>query len=416
MISLETVYNLSEYAIKQKRSNSVSMFPPNWALDLIRDSVGNLSLTDEQIYQWMQDILQDLQIRHASFESPYKQIMEQVLDEVNFQLKTSMVHVYTMVPVQGLELSMPYFRGIKITDEVNVRKIADWEWNRYFHTLEVWNNNFPSIAFEWTRNAHIDTLENLYNDNSHFDNVMRNAHLISTVLQLQVPQGMAFPWMIQYVPLCQYTGNVGKISTTSFPDKASDNATLQVYSEENLQSGYNLEHSIRICKADLRIRLEVAFRRFHDAINKMDYTDRIVDQWIAVESLFGDGEGNQARQMACRLVCLLFDNLDLEDRQNAFIWVMNQWYKTRCKIVHGTYREYSFDDYSIAVMTQEVVKRLIVKMVKSSLSYHEMLLRIDKMSNKTSLPNKLKLDELGSNNEQIMVMSSILERYDMKTE
>jgi len=232
------------------------------------------------------------------------------------------------------------------------------------------------------------------------------------MLQLQVPQGMAFPWVIQYVPLCQHTGNVGKILTSSFPGKPSDRTWLQAYNEGNLLYGNNLERSIRNCDPDLRIRLEFALRRFHDGINKLNYQDRIVDQWIVVESLFGRDK-DTSRKIVCRLVCFLFDE---EDRRSAFIWAMNQWYQTRCKIVHGTYQGDFYGDYSMAVLTQEVVRKVIVKMVESALSYKDILLKINKQSAKTTLPRNEELDEIGCDGDQGIEMNSILERYDVETQ
>lgn len=405
MITMETVNCLAEFAIEQKKSNSVNMFPPNWAQDLFRDSVGNLNFTDELIRQWVQDILQDLQARHTTFRSPYEPVMKKVLDEVNFQLESSMVHVYTMVPVQGLDVKMQYDTEIKITDDINVRRIASWEWKRYFHMIDVGNNNLPSIAFEWTRNVHIDDLQKHFNDDSHIDTIIKDARLLATVLQLQAPQGMAFPWVIQYVPHCQYTGNVGKILASSFPGQSSDRPWMQIYNEKNLLYGNNLERLIRNCDSDLRIRLEISLRRFHDGINKLNYQDRIVDQWIVVESLFGRDK-DRSRNFACRLVCFLFDE---EDRLNAFIWTMNQWYQTRCNIVHGTYQGDFYRDYSMALMTQEVVRRAIVKMVESAFPYRDILLQINKISAKTLLPSDKELVVMSCDDEG---MKSILERYE----
>jgi len=312
-----------------------------------------------------------------------------------------------MVPVQGLEVKMPYDAKIKINDDINVRKIANWEWKRYFHMLDVGNNNLPSIVFEWTQNVPIDALQERFNDFSYFENVIKDARFLATVLQLQVPQGMAFPWGIQYVPHCQYVGNLGKILTSSFPGKPSDRTALQVYNEENILYGNNLEHLIRNCDPDLKIRMEFALRRFHDGINKLNHQDRIVDQWIVVESLFASAK-DKSRKIVCRLVCFLFDK---EDRRNAFIWTMNQWYKTRCKIVHGSYQEDFYKDYSMAVLTQEVVRRVMVKMVESALSYKDIMLEIKKLSHETDLPSDEKLEGISCDDVD---MNSILERYDMK--
>ncbi|MDR3668186.1 MAG: HEPN domain-containing protein [Ignavibacteriaceae bacterium] len=411
MFSLDTIRELTVYAMEQDQPNTTSMiFPPDSLKDLFRQSVGNINLTNEQILQRLQDILQDLKERHLGYRlPPHEPVMEKVLDEVNFQLESTMVHVYTMVPVQGLEVKMLYDTEIKITDDINVRKIANWEWKRYFHMLDVGSNNLPSIAFEWTRNVHLDDIQKHFNDDSHIDNILKDARLLATVLQLQAPIGMAFPWVIQYVPHCQYIGNVGKILISSFPGKPSDRPSLQVYNEENIIYGNNLERSINNCDSELQIRLGVALRRFHDGINKLNYQDRLLDQWIVVESLFGRDK-DKSRNFACRLVCFLFDKK--EDRRNAFIWTMNQWYQTRCNIVHGTYQGDFYKDYSMALMTQEVVRRAIIKMVESSVSYKAILLQINKLTAETTLPRNEELDEIGCNDDQNIEMNSILERYD----
>ena len=407
MLSLDTIREFSVYAIRQNQQNPKSMiFPPTGLVNLFRQSLGNLNFPDEQIRQRVQDIIQDLKERHVGYRlPPHEPIMEKVLDEVNFQLESSMVHVYTMVPVQGLDVKMQYDTEIKITDDINVRRIARWEWKRYFHMIDVGNNNLPSIAFEWTRNVHIDDLQRHFNDDSHIDSIIKDARLLATVLQLQAPQGIAFPWVIQYVPLCQYTGNVGKTLASSFPGQPSDRPWMQTYNEENLIYGNNLERLIRNCDSDLRIRLEISLRRFHDGINKFNYQDRIVDQWIVVESLFGRDK-DKSRNFACRLVCFLFDE---EDRRNAFIWTMNQWYQTRCNIVHGTYQGDFYRDYSMALMTQEVVRRAIVKMVESAFPYRDILLQINKISAKTPLPSDKELAGISCDDEE---MKSILERYE----
>lgn len=410
MLSLDTIREFSVYAIRQNQLNPKSMiFPPTELQNLFRQSLGNLNFPDEQIRQRVQDIIQDLKERHVGYRlPPHEPIMEKVLDEVNFQLQSSKVHVYTMIPVQGLDVKMPYDTEIKITDNISVRRIASWEWKRYFHMIDVGNNNLPSIAFECRRNVHIDDLQKHFKDDFHIDNIIKDARLLATVLQLQVPQGMAFPWVIQYVPHCQYTDNVGKILASSFPGQSSDSPWMQAYNEENLVYGNNLERSISNCDAELQTRLGVALRRFHDGINKLNYQDRLVDQWIVVESLFGRDK-DKSRNFACRLVCFLFDE---EDRRNAFIWTMNQWYQTRCNIVHGAYPGDSYQDFSMAWMAQEVVRRVIVKIVESELTYKDILLQINKLSAKTTLPSDKELKEISCDNDQNIEMSSILERYD----
>lgn len=407
MLSLDTIREFSIYAIEQVQQNPVNkILLPTGLLDIFQQSLGNLSFSDEQIRQWGQDILQDLKERHTGFRlPPFEPIMEKVLDEINFQLESSMVHVYTLVPVQGLDVEMQYFTEIKISDDIKVRKIANWEWKRYFHMIDVRNNSLPSIAFEWTRNLCIDDLHNHFNDDSYINNIIKDAQLLATVLQLQVPQGMAFPWVIQYVPQCQYTGNVGKILVSSFPGQPSNRPWMQTYYEENLLFGNKLERLIRKCDSELQMRLEISLRRFHDGMNKSNYQDRVVDQWIVVESLFGSN-ADKARQFACRLVCFLFDQ---EDRRNAFIWTMNHWYKKRCNIVHGVYQGDFYKDYDMALITQEVVRRAIVKIIESAFSYNDILLIINKISAKTNLPGDKELAGMYCDDDE---MKSILERYD----
>gem|GEM_PF-6338495 len=92
MLSLDTICEFSVYAIKQDQPNSESMiFPPTGLQDLFQQSLGNLNFPDEQIRQRVQDILQDLKERHVGYRlPPHEPIMEKVLDEVNFQLESSM--------------------------------------------------------------------------------------------------------------------------------------------------------------------------------------------------------------------------------------------------------------------------------------------------------------------------------------
>jgi len=172
--------------MEQDQPNSMSMiFPPKRLQDLFRESIENLNFTEEQIRQWLQDIIQDLKERHVGYRlPPHDPIMEKVLDEVNYQLETKMVHVYTMVPIQGLDVKMLYDTKIKITEDISVRKIANWEWQRYFHMLDVGNNNLPSIVFEWTRNVNIDALQGSYsNTNIRVDQLYWDHHICIEQLQ-----------------------------------------------------------------------------------------------------------------------------------------------------------------------------------------------------------------------------------------
>lgn len=412
MLSLDVISELTDYAIEQRKPDSErKKFSLDRLKDLFQCSVENFKLTEEQSHQWFLEVIEDLKIRHKTFNSPYEPIMEEVLKEVNYQLETSMIHLYTMVPIQGLEVQMFYDMGIKIKHDVTVRKIYTWEWERYFHMLDLRGGNLPSISFEWKQGVHTEEIQKHLNDNSYFNYVIENARLLSTALQLQAPQGMAFPWVVQYIPQCQYVGNQGRVLTTSFPGMPSDRP-LEMYQETNILFAYNLERAIRSCNADLRLRLEVALRRYHDGINKLDFLDRIIDQWIVIEALFGKEEGNEARQMSCRLVCFLLDNLDSEARQRAYIWVRNCWYKTRCKIVHGSYQEDYYKDFSMVMLTQDIVRRIIVKMVKASLSYKDILHKIDKISAKTNFPSEPELKAIGCDNELMSIMYDILKQCD----
>jgi len=76
MLSLDIIRELAVYAMEQDQPNSMSMiFPPKRLQDLFRESIGNLNFTEEQIRQWVKDIIQDLKERHVGYRGVWQRFV-----------------------------------------------------------------------------------------------------------------------------------------------------------------------------------------------------------------------------------------------------------------------------------------------------------------------------------------------------
>jgi hypothetical protein len=62
----------------------------------------------EEIQQRIQDIMQDIILRHQPFHSEYPDITNIILEEVNFQLNTGHVHLHTLFPIRGLSVDLNF--------------------------------------------------------------------------------------------------------------------------------------------------------------------------------------------------------------------------------------------------------------------------------------------------------------------
>lgn len=89
----------------------------------------------------------------------------------------------------------------------------------------------------------------------------------------------------------------------------------------------------------IRMRLGLALRRWYSAQARNDNQDRLIDYWIALESLFGAGtETEAAFKMSLRIAALLEG--PVKERQ-AIFHAMRHSYDWRSKLVHGNQKEIS---------------------------------------------------------------------------
>ena len=366
-------------------------------------------LTDEQLQTWFREITEDLRSRHTGFRGPWEYITRLVTNHINLQLSTSKVILYTLIPVSGLLVSLNYVQRWRITPRAVLRRIDPREIPDFaFEFQRMHTEDFPSVGLLYRCTIPVPDVQAQYNDDEYFRQVLEDAQNAATALQLLSTQGVHFPWLIHYVPGCQFANNIGKWNIAWFNQSSSQNP-VHVYHAPEVRMGQRLVSDIAKLDADVRQRIEVALRRYHEAANKLNQTDRIVDYWIVVESLFGTGEGTNSRKMATRLVSYLFEQFSAKQRETVFTWVVKVWYGTRCLIVHGKLPSHDwYDAYQIATAAQELVRCTLLKFAVEKSDLKRIFAHADKISAKTSLPNAQELKELTIGNELHEEISSLI--------
>lgn len=77
---------------------------------------------------------------------------------------------------------------------------------------------------------------------------------------------------------------------------------------------------------------ELALRRFEATYERLDLEDRLIDYWIALEALFGGGQGEISYRISLRIAVLL---TEVGQRRELFRR-MKQSYEARSRVVHGS--------------------------------------------------------------------------------
>ena len=184
-----------------------------------------------------------------------------------------------------------------------MRRIQRWEWPKFDRLIQQVGFDLPEFALEMVKEISPDTIDNDFQDGT--DELVTRTRLILGFLQFRFGQGMSFPWIIRYVPQCQFVQGHGKMLAQLFPMAPGD----YIAGTHDISDVGNIRELLRsrsTLDAVTRHKIDIAINRFHEGTNRRNIVDSQVDYWIALESLFGTGEFGQTRQMACRISCLLF--------------------------------------------------------------------------------------------------------------
>ena len=344
------------------------------------------------------------------------------MEEVNFQLNTGRVHLHTLVPIRGLSVYLNNFLdSIQIDEGITLRRIQRWEWPKFDRMIRYAGFDLPEFALELVKEISPDMIDNDFQDG--FDELVVRIRIILGILQFQFGQGMSFPWIIRYVPQCQFVQGHGKMMAQLFSMAPGDNIGGGTHNIHDLENLRQLLSNRSTLDTETRPKIDIAINRFHEGANRRNIVDSQIDYWIALEALFGTGESGQTSKMARQISCFLFDNQENEDVSKAFLW-LEVSYQLRCDIVHGDHHSKEGANYSllckVVEQTKAVVKWTVERLLLRQMPYREVLEQINKRSSKVNWPTKdevkrIKSDEtiLGS---ILTNMDEVMDQYREKTE
>lgn len=109
-------------------------------------------------------------------------------------------------------------------------------------------------------------------------------------------------------------------------------------SQEDDQRLFKLLEELRARRS--RNTYELAVRRFETTYEKLDQEDRLIDYWIALEALFGDGRSEIRYRISLRIANLLAVGAE---RVEVFE-LAKKSYDARSKIVHGARPKGALDE------------------------------------------------------------------------
>lgn len=408
--ALEHQKDLGDIEVSYELTKKLQATVPDWKNTAIKE-----------IQQRIQDIMQDIILRHQFFNSEYPDITKNILEEVNFQLNSGRVHLHTLIPIRGLSVYVDFSNTIQIDEKITLRRIQRWEWPNFDRLIRYAGSDLPEFALELVKEISPDMIDDDFQDG--FDELVARIRIILGFLQFQFGQGMSFPWIIRYVPQCQFVQGHGKMMVRLFPMDPGDNIGGGTHGISDLKNIRQLLSNLSMLDTETRPKIDIAINRFHEGANRRNIKDSQIDYWIALEALFGTGEYVQTRKMAFQISCFLFGYQENEDIAKAFLW-LEVSYQLRCDIVHGDHHSKKeanfFTLYKIVEQTKEVVKWTVERLILLQMTYHEVLEQIDKSSGKVNLPskdevNRIKSDEikLGS---ILNEMDEVMDRYREKTE
>ncbi|SED15094.1 HEPN domain-containing protein [Paenibacillus sp. GP183] len=413
MLTKEDMQQLVDYALEHRQDVGAISFPFELAKHLQATVPDWKDSAIEEIRQRIQDIMQDIILRHQPFHSQNPDITKVILEEVNFQLNTRCIHLHTLIPIRGLSVRLNFRETIEIDEEITLRRIQRWEWPKFDMLIQEVGFDLPEFALEMVKEISPNMIDNDFQDG--INELEARTRLILGILQFRFGQGMSFPWIIRFVPQCQFVKGHGKMMARLFPMAPGD----YIAGTHDISEVGNIRELLRnrnTLDAVTRYKIDIAINRFHEGANRQNIVDCQVDYWIALESLFGTGESGQSRQMACRISCLLFGDQENDDVVKAFLW-LEKSYQLRCNIVHGDHHSKDGANfnflYKIVVQTKEVVKWTVERLLLLQVSYQEVLEQINKRSHRVNLPSKVKriLSDETTLGSILTEMDQVMDRY-----
>jgi hypothetical protein len=112
-------------------------------------------------------------------------------------------------------------------------------------------------------------------------------------------------------------------------------------------------------------RLNVAIDRLHFSVDRSTPEDALVDLIIALEAIYGDGEGANTYKIAMRSAAFLFSTLD--DRL-ATRRLVTRAYKERSALVHGGRGEPSASITQLSAEMQRLVRESLYRIAERLLA------------------------------------------------
>lgn len=137
--------------------------------------------------------------------------------------------------------------------------------------------------------------------------------------------------------------------------------TIDADDAQTLRSLLGRLRAVELADTEARRRFDLALTRLNTAAQRASIEDRLIDYWIALETLFAhDGRAEISYRARTRVARYISDNID-ERKQIA--QTLSRSYDRRSKVVHGD--KPKADLAGLTTETGEILRRALRRMLES---------------------------------------------------
>lgn len=253
----------------------------------------------------------------ASFSNMFTQVISPLLSE---KIKSTWLS-----PLLNIEFEADH---IDITEHVRIRRLSTQE-------VEQWLNSsqeigfWPMLPFEIANLQYVIEIVYQYNksDVDNFVDVSQDIGRVVNLLRLITNRKIHTAFTESYSE-----GLIWPSSSWSRPDALRLGDELAVIDRQQGELVKSLWD--RLDRSPNAAKISLALRRWDSAVERLSDEDKIIDYWIALESLFTSDTTQEIKfRASLRIAGLLGANVD--EREKIYNEIRHS-YDWRSKIVHGT--------------------------------------------------------------------------------